>query len=63
MDRHIRGLSPFPGAWCKINGERVKIPHELTYENFKNLENVQPGTVIEEGLLQLHAKKRRGALS
>ena len=50
IDRHIRGLSPFPGAWCKINGERVKI-HMSKYENFKNLENVQPGTVIEEGLL------------
>jgi methionyl-tRNA formyltransferase len=24
-DRHIRGLSPFPGAWCQINGERVKL--------------------------------------
>jgi len=25
VDRQIRGLSPFPGAWCKINGERVKL--------------------------------------
>lgn len=25
VDRLIRGLSPFPGAWCEINGERVKI--------------------------------------
>lgn len=23
--RHIRGLSPFPGAWCEIAGERVKL--------------------------------------
>jgi len=23
--RHIRGLSPFPGAWCEIGGERVKL--------------------------------------
>ncbi|TMV93956.1 methionyl-tRNA formyltransferase [Thioclava sp. BHET1] len=23
--RHINGLSPFPGAWCEINGERVKL--------------------------------------
>jgi len=25
VDRHIRGLSPFPGAWCRINGQRVKV--------------------------------------
>ena len=24
VDRQIRGLSPFPGAWFEINGERVK---------------------------------------
>ena len=25
VDRLIRGLSPFPGAWCEISGERVKL--------------------------------------
>lgn len=25
IDRQIRGLSPFPGAWCEMAGERVKI--------------------------------------
>ncbi|MCB2135376.1 MAG: methionyl-tRNA formyltransferase, partial [Rhodobacteraceae bacterium] len=25
VDRHIRGLSAFPGAWCMIGGERVKL--------------------------------------
>ena len=25
IDRLIRGLSPFPGAWCDIRGERVKL--------------------------------------
>lgn len=25
VDRLIRGLSPFPGAWCEIGGERVKL--------------------------------------
>lgn len=25
LDRQIRGLSPFPGAWCEIDGERVKL--------------------------------------
>ncbi len=25
VDRQIRGLSPFPGAWCQAGGERVKL--------------------------------------
>ena len=25
VDRQIRGLSPFPGAWCEIGGARVKL--------------------------------------
>ncbi|PZQ98009.1 MAG: methionyl-tRNA formyltransferase [Cereibacter sphaeroides] len=25
VDRQIRGLSPFPGAWCEIGAERVKL--------------------------------------
>ena len=25
VDRLIRGLSPFPGAWCDVTGERVKL--------------------------------------
>jgi methionyl-tRNA formyltransferase len=25
VDRHMRGLSPFPGAWAMIGGERVKV--------------------------------------
>ena len=25
IDRQIRGLSPFPGAWCEMRGERVKL--------------------------------------
>jgi len=25
IDRQIRALSPFPGAWCEVAGERVKL--------------------------------------
>jgi methionyl-tRNA formyltransferase len=25
VDRLVRGLSPFPGAWCDVEGERVKL--------------------------------------
>jgi methionyl-tRNA formyltransferase len=23
--RHVNGLSPFPGAWCEVGGERLKL--------------------------------------
>jgi methionyl-tRNA formyltransferase len=25
LDCHIRGLAPFPGAWCEMAGKRVKV--------------------------------------
>ncbi len=25
VDRHIRGLSPFPGAWTDVDGQRIKL--------------------------------------
>ena len=25
VDQHIRGLSPFPGAWAKYDSERIKV--------------------------------------
>ncbi len=25
VDRHIRGLSPFPGAWIEVEGQRIKL--------------------------------------
>ena len=25
IDRQIRGLSPFPGAWCLLGSERIKL--------------------------------------
>ncbi len=24
---HIRGLSPFPGAWFELDGQRIKVLH------------------------------------
>ena len=32
LDCHVRGLSPFPGAWTTINGERVKVLHSRKAE-------------------------------
>lgn len=47
VHNHIRGLSPFPGAWCELAGERVRI---------KVLRTTQgegagvPGTVLDDQL-------------
>jgi methionyl-tRNA formyltransferase len=30
VDRRIRALSPFPGAWCEMGGERVKLLRSRT---------------------------------
>jgi methionyl-tRNA formyltransferase len=42
---HIRGLSPFPGAWCEIAGARVKLLHSIKGEG-----SGAPGTVLDESL-------------
>ncbi len=46
LDCHIRGLAPFPGAWCEIGGKRVKVhmakPEEASGE---------AGTVLDDTLL------------
>lgn len=42
VDRLIRGLSPFPGAWCEIAGERVKLLRSRVAEG-----EGAPGRVLE----------------
>lgn len=48
LDRLIRGLSPFPGAWCEIAGQRVKIllaaPDETNGSG-------APGEALDDALL------------
>ncbi|QFU09718.1 Methionyl-tRNA formyltransferase [Rhodobacteraceae bacterium THAF1] len=39
--RHIMGLSPFPGAWCEVAGERVKLLRARVAED-----DGAPGTVL-----------------
>jgi len=41
VDRLIRGLSPFPGAWCNISGERVKLLRSKLVEG-----SGKPGQVL-----------------
>lgn len=42
---HIRGLSPFPGAWCEFSGERVKLLRSTKGEG-----GGAPGAVLDERL-------------
>ena len=46
VDCHIRGLSPFPGAWCEIGGDRVKVLMSKAEAGAG-----QPGTAIDDSLL------------
>ncbi|WP_424933946.1 methionyl-tRNA formyltransferase [Amaricoccus macauensis] len=45
IDRQIRGLSPFPGAWAEVGGERVKL---LLSEPADG--QGEPGDVLDDGL-------------
>jgi len=45
VDRQIRGLSPFPGAWSELGGQRVKVLASRLAEGQGN-----PGQVLAENL-------------
>ena len=45
VDRLIRGLSPFPGAWTEIGGERVKLLGSQVAEG-----GGEPGAVLDDAL-------------
>ncbi|OBY27813.1 methionyl-tRNA formyltransferase [Leisingera sp. JC1] len=63
VDRKIRGLSPFPGAWCEIEGQRVKLLASRLAEG-----QGAPGEVLDgsltvacgEGAVQLLRLQRAG---
>lgn len=62
VDRLIRGMSPFPGAWCDIAGERVK----LLASRLANGRG-QPGQVLDgftiacgEGAVEITRAQRAG---
>ncbi len=48
LDCLIRGLSPFPGAWCEWQGDRIKV---LLAEPAAAAHDAAPGTVLDENLL------------
>lgn len=45
VHNHIRGLSPFPGAWFELNGVRVKVLRATKGEGAG-----QPGTALDDKL-------------
>lgn len=62
IDRQIRGLSPFPGAWCEIGGERIKLLSSRVVEG-----TGQPGAHLGgltvacgEGAVQIVTAQRAG---
>ena len=46
VDRKIRGLSPFPGAWCEIENQRVKLLASRVGSQGKG----EPGQVLDDAL-------------
>ena len=45
IDRHIRGLSPFPGAWTEVAGDRIKLLASRLAEG-----QGTPGEVLDDHL-------------
>ncbi|GMG80975.1 methionyl-tRNA formyltransferase [Paralimibaculum aggregatum] len=50
LSAHVRGLSPFPGAWFELAGERIKLLMALP-EAAPDAAQVAPGTVLDDRLL------------
>ncbi|MBT7757163.1 MAG: methionyl-tRNA formyltransferase, partial [Rhodospirillaceae bacterium] len=48
LDRLIRGLSPFPGAWCEWQGARIKV---LLAEPVADGATGEPGRALDDNLL------------
>lgn len=62
VDRQIRGLSPFPGAWCQIDGERVKLLRSRLASGSGEPGQVLPGFTIAcgDGAIQVLTAQRSG---
>jgi methionyl-tRNA formyltransferase len=62
VDRQIRGLSPFPGAWGTYNGERIKfIMSKVSDASGAAGEVVGPFTIAcEEGAVDILTAQREG---
>lgn len=62
VDRQIRGLSPFPGAWCDIAGERVKLLRSRLAAGQGEAGQVLHGLTIAcgEGAVEITQAQREG---
>ncbi|MDP4891853.1 methionyl-tRNA formyltransferase [Cypionkella sp.] len=62
VDRQIRGLSPFPGAWCEVAGERVKLLRSVLSDGQAEAGQVLSGFTIAcgEGAVQITLAQREG---
>ncbi|BAQ70997.1 methionyl-tRNA formyltransferase [Rhodovulum sulfidophilum] len=65
--RHINGLSPFPGAWCDVAGERLKLLRARAVEALMVEDSAAPGTVLDgltiacgEGAVEILEAQRQG---
>jgi methionyl-tRNA formyltransferase len=50
VDRHIRGLSPFPGAWFTVGSERGPVRIKALLSSFED-DQGEPGVTLDERLL------------
>ncbi|KUP94124.1 methionyl-tRNA formyltransferase [Tritonibacter horizontis] len=53
VDRQIRALSPFPGAWCEIDGQRIKVLGSGLADRLADGPTEgqgAPGTVLDDAL-------------
>lgn len=60
--RRIRGLSPFPGAWCEVDGARVKLLRARSVEGSGAPGQVLHGLTIAcgEGAVEISLAQREG---
>ncbi len=50
VDRQIRGLAPFPGAWFELDGVRIKALGSRLSSGRGAQENVRPGEALDDAL-------------
>lgn len=62
IDRQIRGLSPFPGAWCMVGDERVKLLRSQLSDGSGEAGQVLEGFTIAcgSGAVQVTEAQRQG---
>ena len=62
VSRQIRGLSPFPGAWCEVAGERVKLLGARVVSGTAAAGTVLAGFTIAcgEGAVEITRAQRAG---